>query len=119
MQENHEFEEPGIETGPQPDQPSPTKRKNWKQIMIGAGIVLAFYLIPAIFRESTTSFLEIWLIGAMVLILLAFLFLGRARQRDIGIGMLAGCALPLLLLMLLFGACVIGIGGSSFFNLFK
>ncbi|NTV25461.1 MAG: hypothetical protein HGB01_04545 [Chlorobiaceae bacterium] len=123
MQENHDFGKPDVEPGNLVNPAPPKKRRNRKQIIIGVTIALALNLLPAFllnYRFFTDGpWIGLWLMCPPVTIALGIYFLRKEANRDIGTGLLSGCAVPLLLLALLFGACMVGIGGASLFNLFK
>lgn len=123
MQENHEVEKPVVDTECPVNPPSPKKRRNRKQIAIGVAIALALNILPAFLLDNRSftngPWIGLWMFCPPLTIGLGIYFLRKEDRRDIGAGLLSGCAVPMLLIFLLFGACMVGIGGASLFNLLK
>jgi hypothetical protein len=119
MQENLNSEEQGFEPEPRTNQPRDKKVQNWQQFWIGVSIAFALNTLPGFLPYyHKNNLLGIWS-GPVISIALGLFFLSRKSQRDIGTGILGGCMVPLLLLMLLSGACLFAIEGGSFLDIFK
>lgn len=111
MQENHENEntESVESTTPEPQ----VSKKLYKRpkFLVGVAITLVIYGV-AIASQNTIAMWMFFVVPFIIGIALMF----NKKSQDIGMGIFGGMIIPLLLMMLLVGACMIGIEGFSLFN---
>lgn len=111
MQENHENENTeSVEiTTPEPQ----VSKKLYKRpkFLVGVAITLVIYGV-AIASQNTIAMWMFFVVPFIIGIALMF----NKKSQDIGMGIFGGMIIPLLLMMLLVGACMIGIEGFSLFN---
>lgn len=111
MQENHENENTEFVDSTTPEPPDSRKLYKRPKFLIGVAITLALYGVAITFQDM----IAVWMVFILPFIIGIALMLNK-KSQDIGMGIFGGMIIPLLLMMLLVGACMIGIGGFSLFR---
>jgi hypothetical protein len=111
MQENHENENAEFVDNTSSENPVSKKLYQRPKFLIGVAITIVIDLVAII----TQNEFALWSIFILPFITGIALMLSK-NTKDIGMGVFSAIIFPLLLFLLLFGACLIGIEGFTLFQ---
>ncbi|NTW53202.1 MAG: hypothetical protein HGB15_00195 [Chlorobaculum sp.] len=91
----------------------PVSKKLYKRPKFFIGLAITILIdVAAIISQNEIAMWMVFAIPFFIGIALMF----NKKYQDIGMGVIGGLFIPLLLFALLFGACIIGLGGYSLFH---